>query len=87
VLPVSVLILVALFAIQPQGTARIGRAFGPIMAIWFATIALLHRKSIAKPTGDARLTIDPHRAANRRGFFTANPRLHPPKRRAVRNPG
>src|ERR1700736_2684371 len=41
VVPVSVLILVALFAIQPQGTARIGRAFGPIMALWFVTIALL----------------------------------------------
>src|SRR5437763_4597419 len=41
VLPVAVLILVALFAIQPQGTARIGRAFGPIMALWFATIAVL----------------------------------------------
>ena len=41
VLPVSVLILVALFAIQPQGTARLGRAFGPIMALWFATIAVL----------------------------------------------
>jgi len=41
VLPASVLILVALFSIQPQGTARIGRAFGPIMLIWFVTIALL----------------------------------------------
>jgi K+ transporter len=41
VLPVSVLILIALFAIQPQGTARIGRAFGPIMAVWFVTIAAL----------------------------------------------
>ena len=41
VVPVAVLILVALFAIQPQGTARIGRTFGPIMALWFATIALL----------------------------------------------
>src|ERR1700674_5316943 len=41
VLPVSVFILIALFAIQPQGTARIGRAFGPIMALWFLTIALL----------------------------------------------
>jgi len=41
VLPLSVLILVALFAIQPQGTSRIGRAFGPIMALWFAAIALL----------------------------------------------
>jgi KUP system potassium uptake protein len=41
VLPLAVLILVALFAVQPQGTARIGRAFGPIMALWFAVIALL----------------------------------------------
>jgi len=41
VLPAAVLILIALFAIQPQGTARIGRAFGPIMALWFITIAVL----------------------------------------------
>src|SRR5438552_6203375 len=41
VLPAAVLILIALFAVQPQGTARIGRAFGPIMALWFLTIALL----------------------------------------------
>jgi KUP system potassium uptake protein len=39
--PMAVAILVALFAIQSQGTARIGRAFGPIMAAWFVTIALL----------------------------------------------
>jgi len=41
VLPAAVVILIALFAIQPQGTARIGRAFGPIMAVWFVTIAVL----------------------------------------------
>ncbi len=41
VLPSTVAILVALFLIQPQGTARIGRAFGPIMLTWFVTIALL----------------------------------------------
>jgi len=41
VLPAAVLILIALFAIQPQGTARIGRAFGPVMTLWFATIAVL----------------------------------------------
>ena len=41
VLPLAVLILLALFAIQPLGTARIGRAFGPIMALWFAVIAVL----------------------------------------------
>jgi KUP system potassium uptake protein len=41
VLPAAVVILIGLFAIQPQGTARIGRAFGPIMALWFVTIAVL----------------------------------------------
>jgi KUP system potassium uptake protein len=41
ILPAAVVILVALFAIQPLGTGRIGRAFGPIMALWFLVIALL----------------------------------------------
>jgi KUP system potassium uptake protein len=48
VLPTAVLILIALFAIQPQGTARIGRAFGPIMALWFVTIAVLGLWGIAR---------------------------------------
>jgi KUP system potassium uptake protein len=58
VLPVSVLILVALFAIQPQGTSRIGRAFGPIMALWFATIALLGLWGISRYPS-VLLAIDP----------------------------
>lgn len=41
VLPLAVLILLALFALQPAGTAKIGRAFGPIMALWFVTMAVL----------------------------------------------
>jgi KUP system potassium uptake protein len=41
VLPAAVAILLALFAIQPQGTARIGQAFGPIMLIWFVAMAAL----------------------------------------------
>jgi KUP system potassium uptake protein len=41
VLPLTVLILLALFALQPMGTARIGRAFGPIMATWFLVMAVL----------------------------------------------
>ena len=48
VLPTSVAILVALFLIQPQGTAKIGRAFGPIMFLWFITIALLGIWGISK---------------------------------------
>ncbi len=41
VLPLAVIILIGLFAIQPLGTAQIGRAFGPVMLIWFAVMALL----------------------------------------------
>ena len=41
VLPAAVAILVALFAIQPLGTVRIGKAFGPIMAVWFFARAIL----------------------------------------------
>jgi KUP system potassium uptake protein len=61
VLPVSVLILVALFAIQPQGTARIGRTFGPIMALWFLTIALLGIWGIARYPS-VLFAIDPRHA-------------------------
>ncbi len=41
VLPAAAAILLALFAVQPFGTAAIGRAFGPIMLAWFAVIAAL----------------------------------------------
>jgi len=41
VLPMAAVVLTLLFAVQPQGTARIGRTFGPIMALWFAIMALL----------------------------------------------
>jgi KUP system potassium uptake protein len=41
VVPAAVAILVALFLAQRQGTARIGRLFGPVMTLWFVTIAVL----------------------------------------------
>jgi KUP system potassium uptake protein len=41
VLPAASVILLALFAIQPFGTAAIGRAFGPFMLTWFIVIAAL----------------------------------------------
>jgi KUP system potassium uptake protein len=40
VVPLTVLILVALFAVQSRGTARVAALFGPIMCIWFAVIAI-----------------------------------------------
>ena len=48
VLLATVVVLVALFAVQRHGTARIGRLLGPVMLIWFATIALLGVVGIAQ---------------------------------------
>src|SRR5882757_4286748 len=39
VLPLTVLILVALFAVQSRGTARVAAFFGPVMILWFLIIA------------------------------------------------
>ena len=41
VMPMAAAILLVLFAVQNHGTARIGRLFGPIMLIWFVSIAVL----------------------------------------------
>jgi KUP system potassium uptake protein len=48
VLPLAVVILLGLFAIQPLGTAQIGRAFGPVMLLWFVVMALLGVYGIAQ---------------------------------------
>jgi potassium uptake protein len=41
ILPVAVAVLTLLFFIQKHGTAKVGRLFGPIMLIWFASLGLL----------------------------------------------
>jgi KUP system potassium uptake protein len=48
VLPATVVILVALFSVQRQGTERIGRLLGPVMLIWFVTISLLGLRGIVQ---------------------------------------
>ena len=48
VVPAAVAILLALFAVQPLGTSRIGAAFGPIMALWFVVIGALGVWGIAR---------------------------------------
>jgi KUP system potassium uptake protein len=39
VVPLTVLILVALFAVQSRGTAKVAAFFGPIMVLWFLVLA------------------------------------------------
>jgi KUP system potassium uptake protein len=41
VVPLTVFILVVLFAVQSGGTARVASAFGPVMVVWFATLAVM----------------------------------------------
>jgi KUP system potassium uptake protein len=40
VVPLTVLILFVLFAVQSRGTARVAAFFGPVMCVWFAVIAI-----------------------------------------------
>jgi KUP system potassium uptake protein len=46
VVPVTIVILVALFLVQRKGTEFVGRIFGPVMLVWFAAIAVLGIKGI-----------------------------------------
>jgi KUP system potassium uptake protein len=48
VLPITIGILVALFAIQRRGPERVGRMFGPIMLVWFAVLALTGIHALVK---------------------------------------
>jgi KUP system potassium uptake protein len=41
VMPATLVLLVVLFSVQKYGTGRVGRVFGPIMLVWFATIGAL----------------------------------------------
>lgn len=48
ILPLTVAVLLALFLLQPFGTARIGKIFGPVMAVWFLAIAALGVRGIVQ---------------------------------------
>lgn len=41
IVPLAVIVLIALFAVQRRGTGRIGNLFGPIMLLWFAVLAVV----------------------------------------------
>jgi KUP system potassium uptake protein len=67
---VALIILLALFVFQRFGTARIGRTFGPIMALWFVTIAALGANEIAREPR-VLLALNPWYGLQ---FFAANGR-------------
>src|SRR5947208_6735933 len=41
VVPLTIFILVLLFSVQSSGTARVASAFGPVMVVWFSTLAVM----------------------------------------------
>src|SRR3954453_1504653 len=48
VLPLAVIILTGLFAVQRTGTARVGTLFGPVMLAWFAVLAITGVRGILR---------------------------------------
>ncbi len=69
VIPLTLLILLALFAVQKRGTAGIGKFFGPITLVWFAVIALLGVSHIVHHP-QILWAISPHHAL---GFIWHHP--------------
>jgi KUP system potassium uptake protein len=61
VIPAAIAVLVALFAMQRRGTGSIGRYFGPIMVVWFLTLATLGVSSIVQ-TPSVLAALDPRHA-------------------------
>jgi len=58
IVALSALVLVGLFVLQPQGSGRIGKLFGPIMSIWFVTIGVLGLTGILRHPG-VLVALDP----------------------------
>jgi KUP system potassium uptake protein len=61
VIPITLAIVVVLFGIQRFGTSVIGRAFGPVMALWFGSLAVLGVSEIVEEPGVLR-ALSPHYA-------------------------
>ncbi len=68
VIPITVVILIALFAVQRHGTAVVGRVFGPIMLLWFLVLAALGIHGIMQAP-EVLLAVNPWYAVQ---FFLNN---------------
>ena len=69
VIPLTLVILLALFWVQKRGTAGIGKFFGPITLVWFAVISLLGVSHIVEHP-QILWAISPHHAL---GFIWHHP--------------
>lgn len=69
--PLTLLVLLVVFLVQKKGTSRVARIFGPVMLVWFSTIALLGLSQVVRHS-EILLALDPRYAVQ---FFVTN-RLH-----------
>jgi KUP system potassium uptake protein len=68
IIPLTLVVLAGLFWIQSRGTAQVGSLFGPVMILWFFTIALLGIAEIAR-TPRVISAVNPYYAVQ---FFVTN---------------
>jgi KUP system potassium uptake protein len=68
IIPITIVILILLFAFQSRGTAGIGKVFGPVTVLWFVTIAVLGIAEIARHPA-VLAAMDPRHGI---AFFGAN---------------
>ena len=69
IVPISIVVLTILFAMQARGTAKLGKWFGPVMAVWFIVSATMGAVWIAK-SPEVLIALSPLTAL---GFIVAHP--------------
>jgi len=68
IIPLTVIILFCLFAVQKKGTGSVGKMFGPVTLIWFITLAILGIKGVVT-NFEVLKSVNPYYAIN---FFVQN---------------
>ena len=68
IIPVTLTVLFGLFWMQRQGTALVGKLFGPVMLLWFGSLAAMGVSDILQQPGILR-AVNPAYAVH---FFTGN---------------
>ncbi|MBV9408446.1 MAG: KUP/HAK/KT family potassium transporter, partial [Candidatus Eremiobacteraeota bacterium] len=68
IVPISLIVIVALFAVQRRGTEKVGGLFGPVMLVWFVVIGVLGALALATHP-EVLQALDPRHAMH---FATRN---------------
>ncbi len=70
VIPVTLIILIGLFLFQHHGTAKVGSVFGPVMVLWFLSLAVLGASQIVREPSVLAAVLPNHAV----GYFAADPK-------------